>query len=130
MPISSYLLKTICVALHYVSFALFPCVLVTGNYLLFRFSFRISCLKCFGIPWKLVGGRVLYSCIYFLFALICWILRVYSNEILGWMSVISVCDNEERCSGTLAVYRFSFAIAVWSFHCLILFTFDKRCFML
>ena len=71
-----------------------------------------SCLSVFKIPWKLVGGRVIYSMVYFLFGVLCWVLRVYSSTILDWISVINVCDNEERCSGTLAVYRFSFALAV------------------
>lgn len=81
-----------------------------------------SCLSVFKIPWKLVGGRVIYSMVYFLFGVLCWVLRVYSSTILDWISVINVCDNEERCSGTLAVYRFSFALAVRNSNSTLIFT--------
>lgn len=63
-----------------------------------------------------VGGRLIYTVVFFIFSFVAWIFRGWAQKILQWVPVLKICaENEETCFGTLAVYRISFCLAIFHF---------------
>jgi len=81
--------------------------------------------QCCGkaIPMAHVAGRVMYTIVFFIMAFLAWIFRAWAEQILGKVPILSEQCKELKefdgglCYGVFAVYRVSFAFAI--FHCLL-----------
>jgi len=76
-------------------------------------------MSCCGkmIPVSRVAGRILYTVVFFLVAMVAWIFRTWAQQLLSKVPVLSKCteapEDEAMCYGTLAVYRISFGLALF-----------------
>jgi len=66
-----------------------------------------------------IGGRIVYTILFFVFSFLAWVFRNWSKQILSFIPVLKKCTEEPEttdqivCYGTLAVYRITFVLAVF-----------------
>jgi len=66
-----------------------------------------------------IGGRIIYTVMFFLFSFIAWVFRTWAKQILSFVPVLKQCTEEATsssqitCYGTFAVYRITFVVAVF-----------------